>query len=132
MCNVCGSGGELLVHHIDGDRDNNELENLLPVCSSCHGKIHAKNSKGVKWDRFTEKLPDSALLKGPLSKSGFLEWEEGESVSWEPTESDEKEGYTIDDPELVEKLQVDKEGRLYLGKDFANDNVRVCVERIND
>jgi len=41
-------------------------------------------------------------------------------------------GYTIDDPELVEKLQVDKEGRLYLGKDFANDNVRVCVERIND
>jgi hypothetical protein len=36
--------------------------------------------------------------------------------------------YTVDDPELVEKLQVDKEGRLYLGKDFANNDVRVSVE----
>jgi len=36
--------------------------------------------------------------------------------------------YTVDDPELVEKLQVDKEGRLYLGKDFARKDVRVSVE----
>jgi len=36
--------------------------------------------------------------------------------------------YTVDDPELVEKLQVDKEGRLYLGKDLANTDVRVSVE----
>jgi len=37
-------------------------------------------------------------------------------------------GYTIDDPDLVEKLQVDKEGRIYLGVDYANRDVRVCVE----
>jgi hypothetical protein len=36
--------------------------------------------------------------------------------------------YTVEDPELVEKLQVDKEGRLYLGKDLANTDVRVSVE----
>ena len=41
-------------------------------------------------------------------------------------------GYTIDDPELVEKLQVDKEGRMYLGKAFANKDVRVCVEVLED
>jgi len=41
-------------------------------------------------------------------------------------------GYTIDDPELVEKLQVDKEGRLYLGKDYASKDVRVCVEVLDN
>jgi len=41
-------------------------------------------------------------------------------------------GYTMSDPELVEKLQVDKEGRLYLGKDFATKDVRVCVEVLDE
>lgn len=40
--------------------------------------------------------------------------------------------YTIEDPELVEKMTVDKEGRLYLGKDYAGEHVRVCVEMIDD
>jgi len=39
-------------------------------------------------------------------------------------------GYTADNPVLVEELQVDKEGRLYLGKNFAKEDVRVCVERV--
>ena len=29
----------LQVHHIDGDPANNQLENLLVVCATCHGKI---------------------------------------------------------------------------------------------
>jgi hypothetical protein len=29
----------LQVHHIDGDSTNNQLENLLVVCGTCHGKI---------------------------------------------------------------------------------------------
>ncbi len=29
----------LQVHHIDGDPSNNDLENLIVVCSNCHGKI---------------------------------------------------------------------------------------------
>jgi len=39
-------------------------------------------------------------------------------------------GYTADDPELVEKMDVDKQGRIYVGKDFVEKRVRVCIEVI--
>lgn len=29
-----------IIHHLDLDRKNNDRNNLLPVCSSCHYKIH--------------------------------------------------------------------------------------------
>lgn len=35
---------------------------------------------------------------------------------------------TIDDPDYFEKTETDKQGRLYLGKDFANKEVRVAIE----
>lgn len=31
------------VHHIDGNKNNNEHENLLTVCYECHGHIHGKH-----------------------------------------------------------------------------------------
>lgn len=40
--------------------------------------------------------------------------------------------YKIEDPELVEKMTVDKAGRLYLGKDYAGEHVRVCVELLDN
>lgn len=39
-CVICGAEENLHVHHVDGDRNNNALENLEPVCSGCHGRIH--------------------------------------------------------------------------------------------
>lgn len=30
------------VHHIDGDRSNNEIENLMVCCCWCHRKMTAK------------------------------------------------------------------------------------------
>lgn len=32
----------LLVHHIDGNRDNGKNENLIPVCQNCHCLRHLK------------------------------------------------------------------------------------------
>lgn len=31
------------VHHIDGDVKNNKLTNLVLLCFSCHGKVHAQD-----------------------------------------------------------------------------------------
>jgi len=42
-CQVCGAGGDLDVHHRDGNRVNNDAENLIPLCHSCHINIHAGN-----------------------------------------------------------------------------------------
>ncbi|MFW6026165.1 MAG: hypothetical protein ACOCRX_07465, partial [Candidatus Woesearchaeota archaeon] len=54
-CSICEIEHDRLeCHHIDGDRLNNELENLIIVCPSCHKKMDykynkrkRKNSKGA-------------------------------------------------------------------------------------
>ena len=39
-CFFCGKKMEH-IHHIDLNRKNNEVTNLLPLCWSCHSKVHS-------------------------------------------------------------------------------------------
>lgn len=39
-CELCHSINNLCVHHIDHNRLNNTLDNLITVCKSCHQKYH--------------------------------------------------------------------------------------------
>jgi hypothetical protein len=39
-CNRCGSTEQILVHHIDRDRHNNDRSNLEILCKSCHQVEH--------------------------------------------------------------------------------------------
>lgn len=40
-CQVCRKKSRSLdVHHIDENKSNNNPENLIPVCRSCHRKVH--------------------------------------------------------------------------------------------
>lgn len=39
-CVKCKSTNNLLVHHIDGDRYNNDISNLKTMCKSCHQAYH--------------------------------------------------------------------------------------------
>lgn len=39
-CNRCDSTKNLLVHHCDKDRTNNEITNLEILCKKCHQKHH--------------------------------------------------------------------------------------------
>ncbi len=39
-CQRCGYAF-LEVHHIDGNRENNDLNNLITLCRKCHFEIHA-------------------------------------------------------------------------------------------
>lgn len=43
-CEVCGKVATLL-HHIDKNKHNNLLENLKPLCGSCHTTLHNKERK---------------------------------------------------------------------------------------
>lgn len=45
LCELCGDNEPLNVHHIDEDRNNNKLDNLLVLCKSCHSKQH----RGKEW-----------------------------------------------------------------------------------
>lgn len=43
ICEICEAESRLEIHHIDGNRRNNEDENLIAICSSCHKKIHYRD-----------------------------------------------------------------------------------------
>jgi len=48
-CFLCEkTEGKIDVHHIDGNRDNNDLKNLQVVCRSCHCKIHGITPNNYK------------------------------------------------------------------------------------
>jgi len=46
-CHGCGESvigiaeGEGLIHHLDGDRRNNAIDNLVAMHLRCHGQLHA-------------------------------------------------------------------------------------------
>jgi hypothetical protein len=40
VCQNCEENVNVVVHHIDHDRTNNDLDNLIPLCATCHGKVH--------------------------------------------------------------------------------------------
>lgn len=47
-CIRCGYnefGCAVEIHHKDGDRKNNNRENLVTLCANCHGALHHKKWK---------------------------------------------------------------------------------------
>ena len=53
----------LQIHHVDGDKRNNRLSNLMCLCSNCHKEVH-KNLCVVYADRsFTLKFLFTNLAK---------------------------------------------------------------------
>lgn len=47
-CRICGNDNvesKLNVHHIDYDRGNNKLNNLVTLCVVCHRAVHAEQYK---------------------------------------------------------------------------------------
>lgn len=46
-CCYCGKEctTNIVIHHIDGNPANNDLDNLIPVCFDCHGELDRYNRK---------------------------------------------------------------------------------------
>ena len=49
ICNRCESVENLLAHHIDEDRTNNDLFNFEILCKKCHQNHHCKKDNGGKY-----------------------------------------------------------------------------------
>ena len=60
-CVGCGDSSDLIVHHINGDRDDNRLENLIPTCRSCHSKIHNGTDLPPYLQRYQDELPEDKM-----------------------------------------------------------------------
>jgi hypothetical protein len=65
-CWICETDRDVVVHHIDGDKTNNKLSNLIPVCNSCHTKIHA-GSEG--YEDYHEQLPPESKIGEPSNRA---------------------------------------------------------------
>jgi len=50
QCIRCGSATGIVAHHINGDRSDNRIENLAPLCGNCHAVWHQRDS----WDDFDQ------------------------------------------------------------------------------
>lgn len=62
-CDSCRTKEYLTIHHIDGDKRNNELSNLQTLCWSCHRIAHTKGSVQYKKKTYPElKVPDNRTL----------------------------------------------------------------------
>ena len=57
QCWECGCNEKylLVVHHIDGNRENNNLDNLKVLCFNCHGRHHLYETNG-EWYYSTKVL----------------------------------------------------------------------------
>jgi len=44
-CQACGAREDIIVHHKDGSQANDELSNLIPLCTTCHGKVHGRSNE---------------------------------------------------------------------------------------
>lgn len=57
VCELCGSDTNLDIHHIDGNWQNNNLDNLMCLCRSCHTKYEKNKDKGVSNLRIRKLTP---------------------------------------------------------------------------
>jgi 5-methylcytosine-specific restriction endonuclease McrA len=57
-CQKCGTRQHIHIHHIDGDKTNSTIENLIVLCNSCHIKLHNHVPKNLKRLIFEEWIKD--------------------------------------------------------------------------
>ena len=55
---TCDENGNprTICHHIDGNHDNDDPENLIFLSESEHNKVHANDRRGDYWDRVSKSM----------------------------------------------------------------------------
>jgi len=56
ICVKCESKKRICIHHIDWDKNNNEVNNMVILCNSCHKKLHSFIPKRLRKPLFEEWL----------------------------------------------------------------------------
>lgn len=61
-CQKCGSKKDIHIHHIDWNENNNDFENLIVLCNSCHRKLHSFIPLKYRKTIFEEWLKGNSIL----------------------------------------------------------------------
>ena len=75
VCIICGSIKNVHVHHKDGDSRNYAVDNLEPLCASCHKKLHwccklHSVSEEVALDRLSQDVCRSKIAEKSGNPNG--------------------------------------------------------------
>ena len=62
ICSRCNSLKNIVVHHKDGNRLNNDIENLDIMCRSCHSKLH-KETQHLQRNFIGEKNIERGMIQ---------------------------------------------------------------------
>ena len=68
LCEICGTGERLQVHHLNGDIADNDSPNLMTLCASCHAKWHWENGKTLP-----KRQPVCIICGAPARKLGMCQ-----------------------------------------------------------
>ncbi len=66
-CEVCGNDA-FCIHHLDGSKDNHEMDNLAVVCTKCHGILHTNDGRQPSNTKYTRLY--GMTLKEMVTKFG--------------------------------------------------------------
>ena len=61
LCLCCGADSPLDVHHVDGNPTNEDLENLVVLCKSCHRKVHNKTRENTTMSFLVDQLGEVSV-----------------------------------------------------------------------
>jgi len=73
LCQECKIREIELIHHIDGNPENDHKDNLLFLCRKCHGNEHSGNNIVFKNHRMKMDGPDSLSITFHTSEIQFKE-----------------------------------------------------------
>jgi len=104
-CANCESNEGIEVHHLNGDREDSDVENLLPLCRHCHRRLHRSGLDGLEEDlkpieQRSQIDTDTTRYQFSISKS---KWEQ-----WKRTVPRSKSL----DSRIIELIEADTEGRI--------------------
>lgn len=78
-CEHCGrpydQEGCFELHHIDGDRTNNTLSNLVWLCNSCHKKAHYSTGRVKRYEKGIPSIEDEIVSIEPAGEKNVYDVE---------------------------------------------------------
>lgn len=66
ICFFCNEKDANIIHFIDGDRSNTNIENIRPSCSNCYAHIHDSTKKYIKWSLKLSNPPVAKITNNDL------------------------------------------------------------------
>lgn len=104
-CFACASEEHVEVHHLDGDRDNNDPGNLIPLCRDCHTELHREGLGGL--ERLLKPVEDRSHIDDAMTTFGFTTSRE----TWEEWKMTVPRNKSLE-KRIIELIEADTEGRV--------------------